>query len=74
MRSCARFQGSQSSISKIKDDVKANDAMTVNDDTIGAYIKALEKIFVIEQDRHDKDEDTFILNGNDRIGRLCLPT
>ena len=48
--------------------------MTVNDDTIGAYIKALEKILVIEQDRHDKDEDTFILNGNDRIGRLCLPT
>ncbi|MGM9712398.1 MAG: ATP-binding protein, partial [Prevotella sp.] len=48
MRSYARFQGSQSSISKIKDDVKANDAMTVNDDTIGAYIKALEKIFVIE--------------------------
>ena len=48
MRSYARFQGSQTSISKIKDDVKANDAMTVNDDTIGSYIKALEKIFVIE--------------------------
>lgn len=48
MRSYARFQGSQTSISKIKDDVKANEAMTVNDDTIGSYIKALEKIFVIE--------------------------
>ena len=48
MRSYARFQGSQTSISKIKDDVKANDAMTVNDDTIGSYIKSLEKIFVIE--------------------------
>ena len=48
MRLYARFQGSQTSISKIKDDVKANDAMTVNDDTIGSYIKALEKIFVIE--------------------------
>ena len=48
MRSYARFQGSQTSISKIKDDMKANDAMTVNDDTIGSYIKALEKIFVIE--------------------------
>ena len=47
MRSYARFQGSQTSISKIKDDVKANDAMTVNDDTIGSYIKALEKIFVL---------------------------
>ena len=48
MRSYARFQGSQTSISKIKEDVKANDAMSVDDDTIGSYIKALEKIFVIE--------------------------
>lgn len=48
MRSYARFQGSQTSINKIKEDVKANDAMNVDDDTIGSYIKALEKIFVIE--------------------------
>ena len=48
MRSYARFQGSQTSISKIKEDVKINDAMNVDDDTIGSYIKALEKIFVIE--------------------------
>lgn len=48
MRSYARFQGSQTSISKIKEDVKANDAMSVDDDTIGSYIKALENIFVIE--------------------------
>ncbi len=48
MRSYARFQGSQTSISKIKDDVKASDAMSVDDDTIGSYIKALEKMFVIE--------------------------
>lgn len=48
MRSYARFQGSQTSISKLKDDVLANDAMEVTDDTIGAYIKALKKIFVIE--------------------------
>lgn len=48
MRSYARFQGSQTSITKIKDDVKANDSMNVDDDTIGSYIKALEKIFVIE--------------------------
>ncbi len=48
MRSYARFQGSQTSICKIKEDVKANDVMNVDDDTIGSYIKALEKIFVIE--------------------------
>ncbi len=48
MRSYARFQGSQTSISKIREDVKANDTVNVDDDTIGSYIKALEKIFVIE--------------------------
>lgn len=48
MQSYARFQGSQTSTSKIKDDVKANDAMSIDDDTIGSYIKALQKIFVIE--------------------------
>lgn len=48
MRSYARFQGSQTSLSKIKEDVMANDAMEVTDETIGAYIKALKKIFVIE--------------------------
>lgn len=48
MRSYARFQGSQTSINKIKEDVKANDAMSVDEDTIGSYLKALEKMFVIE--------------------------
>lgn len=48
MRSYARFQGSQSSISKIRDDVKSNDSENINNDTIDSYIKALEKIFVIE--------------------------
>lgn len=48
MRSYARFQGSQTSINKIKEDVKANDSMSIDDNTIWAYIKALEKLFVIE--------------------------
>ena len=48
MRSYARFQGTQTSISKIKEDVRVNDTMSVNEDTIGSYISALEKIFVIE--------------------------
>lgn len=48
MRSYARFQGSQTSINKIKEDVKANDSMSIDDNTIRAYIKALEKLFVIE--------------------------
>ena len=48
MRSYARFQGSQTSVGKICDDVKTNESMAVGDDTITSYIKALEKIFVIE--------------------------
>ena len=48
MRSYARFQGSQTSICKIKEDMQSNDAMKIDDDTVGSYIKALEKIFVIE--------------------------
>lgn len=48
MQSYARFQGSQTAISKIKEDVQANDAMSIDDDTIGSYINALRKIFLIE--------------------------
>lgn len=48
MRSYARFQGAQTAIGKIKEDVRINDSMNIDDDTIGAYIKALKKIFVIE--------------------------
>lgn len=48
MRSYARFQGAQTAIGKIKEDVRTNDSMSIDDDTIGSYIKALKKIFVIE--------------------------
>lgn len=48
MRSYARFQGAQTAIGKIKEDVRINDSMNIDDDTIGSYIKALKKIFVIE--------------------------
>lgn len=48
MRSYARFQGSQTAIGKIKEDVRTNDSMNIDDDTIGSYIKALKKIFIIE--------------------------
>ena len=48
MRSYARNQGSQTPISTIANDVRANDADSVDDKTIYAYIAALKKIFVIE--------------------------
>lgn len=48
MRSYARHQGSQTPISAIADDVRANDVDNVDDKTIYSYIAALKKIFVIE--------------------------
>ncbi len=48
MRSYARFQGSQTSVSEICKDLKANDNATLDDDSVSSYINALKKIFVIE--------------------------
>lgn len=48
MRSYARFQGAQTPIAKIHDDMKANDNVTFDEKTIQSYITALKKIFVIE--------------------------
>lgn len=48
MRSYARFQGSQTSISTIRKDIIANETETMDDDTIYSYIDAMKKIFVVE--------------------------
>ena len=48
MRSFARNQGSQVPNTVLRDDIKANDLDSLNEDTIAAYINALKKIFVIE--------------------------
>ena len=48
MRSYARFQGGQVSISSIRDDVSAGDGMDLSDKTIDSYINALRKLFVVE--------------------------
>lgn len=48
MRSYARNQGSQANAGTLLADLKANEGDTVNEKTIYAYIKALKKIFVIE--------------------------
>lgn len=49
MRSYARNQGSQATNSVLKDDIAANDADTLDTDTVYSYITALKKIFVIEE-------------------------
>ena len=48
MRSYARHQGTMATIGTILSDMKANDSTTLSDNTIYDYIKALKKIFVIE--------------------------
>lgn len=51
MRSYARHQGGQAALSVIKADMLANDSSTLDEDTVNSYIKALKKIFVIEDMR-----------------------
>lgn len=48
MRSYARQQGAQTALSVIRKDMLANDSSTLDEDTVNNYIKALKKIFVIE--------------------------
>ena len=49
MRSYARNQGSQATNTLLKEDIMANDAESLNTDTLYSYISALQKIFVIEE-------------------------
>lgn len=48
MRSYARFQGAQASVRSIRQDMLVNDTDTLDEDTVSGYIRALKKIFVIE--------------------------
>ncbi|QTQ15289.1 ATP-binding protein [Treponema parvum] len=48
MRSFARNQGSRIATTVVANDILANDASRVNEDTVHTYIEALKKIFVIE--------------------------
>ena len=48
MRSYARNQGTQASIASITQDISANDYSNLSENTTLSYIKALKKIFVIE--------------------------
>ncbi len=48
MRSLARLQGTQTSNSAISKDISVNDEQTVSEETVGYYIGALKRIFVVE--------------------------
>lgn len=48
MRSYARFQGTQATISSISDDISTNEIDKVSVDTVSSYLAALRKIFIVE--------------------------
>lgn len=48
MRSLSRHQGTQASLATIYQDLQGNDDGSLNEDTIASYIKALKRIFVVE--------------------------
>lgn len=48
MRSFARHQGSQVTLSGIKTDMASNDTESLDVETVSSYIEALKKIYVIE--------------------------
>ena len=48
MKSYARHQGTQTAYTVLRDDILANDAESLTEDTVYAYTNALRKIFVIE--------------------------
>ncbi len=48
LRSYARNQGAQAPLTTLSEDMKANEATTFSDDTVGSYVNALKKIYVIE--------------------------
>ena len=48
MRSYARHQGAQASISTILSDILTNDSAEITDETLTSYLSSLRKIFVIE--------------------------
>ncbi|MBD5275290.1 MAG: ATP-binding protein [Bacteroides sp.] len=48
LRSYARFQGTQTPISKIRQDIAVNDNDSITDDTIASYLNALRQIYVVK--------------------------
>ena len=48
LRSYSRHQGTQASYGVIKSDLSSNESKSLDEDTIASYIRALKKIFVID--------------------------
>ena len=68
LRSYERYQGTQTPISKIRQDVSVNDNDTISTDTIATYLNALRQIFVI------KDMEAWNPNLQSRTAIRTTPT
>jgi predicted AAA+ superfamily ATPase len=49
MRSYGRNIGSQASNTTLKEDMKANDSASLDEDTVLSYVKALKKLYAVEE-------------------------
>ena len=48
LRSYARHQGTQATLTTLRNDMLANESNTFSEDTVNTYLKALNQIFVVE--------------------------
>lgn len=48
LRSYARHQGTPATLTTLRDDMKSNEASSFSEDTVSNYLRALNKIFVVE--------------------------
>lgn len=48
LRSYARHQGTPATLTTLRDDMKSNEASSFSEDTVSHYLRALNKIFVVE--------------------------
>ena len=48
LRSYARNQGTQTPLTTLRDDMRANESGSFSEDTVASYLKALNRIYVIE--------------------------
>ena len=49
LRSYARNQGTQAALTTLRDDMKANEATSFSEDSVCTYLKALNRIYVVEE-------------------------
>ncbi len=48
MQSYARYQGTQASVSKLRDDIMRDGQVSISEDSVVSYLKALKKLFMVD--------------------------